>query len=359
VLPISREMTRSLKTQHQWRSAAWAFGLSVGTLSAAGPPLRASPPQGVDSAGGGGLPTKTPSELRLCSFNIQRFGHNNGKDYSKLAHILGKYCDGAVLLEVMHKAKGAPGLAEMLQVLGPRWRGTRTPDPRPLPANGNSEYYAVVWRDESLRQCDGWSSLTYVVDGPGSGTKKGDFLREPAFGCFQTRDGHFDFVLIGYHADYDSKLEKVASEVRHLDTALTQIKQICPEESDVFVLGDFNLASTILRTVTRHELLADDVGSTLGPLGERSRHQYDNVMFVGSRARTPELTRRAETLDLREEVGGPRVYKETVSDHLPVRLTLDLGAKDDDPACPKPIKTSKPSLFSGQEPADHLESVDH
>jgi hypothetical protein len=357
---MSPEMTRSLKTKGQWPSArAWAFGLSVGTVSAAGPPLRASPPQGVDSAGGGRLPTKNPSELRLCSFNIQRLGHNNGKDYSKLAHILAKYCDGAVLLEVMHKTKGAPGLEETLQVLGPQWNSTRTPDPRPMPASGNSEYYAFVWRDESLRRCSGWSSLSYVADVPGSGAKKGHFLREPAFGCFQSSDRQFDFVLVAYHADYDSKVENVAREVRQLDTALTEIQRSCPDESDIFVLGDFNLAPTVLRTVTRHELLADDVGSTLGPLGERSRHQYDNVLFVGSRARTRELSRRAETLDLREELGGPRVYKERVSDHLPVRLTLDLGAKDDDPACAGPVKTNKPSLFSRQKPSDHLESVHH
>jgi hypothetical protein len=287
--------------------------------------------------GQAGVSPPGTDELRLCSFNVQRLGHNNGKDYRAVAHIVRTECDGVALLEVMRKGKGAPGFDLLLEELGSLWQGVRTQEPRPLPARGNSEYYAFVWRVDRLKPCQGLGTLEYVPDETGSRAKAGRFSREPAYGCFAsaTRGTHFDFLVALYHADFDESPEVVQAEVRNIDSAVLDLRRQCPQENDVFVLGDFNLIPKDLAAVTHYELLAPNDGSTLSPTGERSSHQYDNAILI-SRASTPELQGGAETLDPREEVGSPRYYRERVSDHLPLRLVFKLRAQDDDPECVTP-----------------------
>jgi hypothetical protein len=274
------------------------------------------------------------SSLRLCSFNTLHLGYDNHKDFEGLARILESHCDASVLLEVMRKGGSAPGYDALLESLGEGWQGQRTAEARPENAKSYAEYYGFVWKRDKLSPCAGFEELEYLPDGSSAG---GDFFdREPAYGCFESTDSahKLDFLLVAYHANFDSSRAVIEDEVRHLDSALEPLVRACPAEKDIFVFGDFNLNPADLDAVTQLELVAQsEQGSTLNSAGERSQNLYDNLLLYSFGA-TTELVTAAEILDVRDEVGGAAHYRETVSDHLPLRITLDLTAPDDDDACP-------------------------
>lgn len=280
----------------------------------------------------GSIAPSSPSSLRLCSFNIQHLGYDNQKDYEALASILNSNCDATVLLEVMRKGGAAPGYDALLESLGEGWQGQRTSEARPKDAKSYAEYYGFVWKRDKLQACSGFSELSYLPDD----TSEGDlFDREPAFGCFEATDpAHkFDFLLLAYHADFDDSRAVIEDEVRHLDRALQPLVDVCPAEKDIFVFGDFNLNPTHLDAITTLEpVVQSQQGSTLNSSGERSKNLYDNLLLY-SFWDTPELVTAAEILDVRAQVGGPGRYRERVSDHLPLRITLELSSPDDDDAC--------------------------
>lgn len=271
--------------------------------------------------------TPISDPFRLCSWNIERLGYENGKDYQTVASILEQNCDASVLLEVMRKENGAPGYDALLTELGPEWTGARTDTPRPESAS-YSEYYAIVWRRERLEFCSGSAGLEFISDGT-EGTAADRFDREPAFGCFRLRGGDFDFLLGAYHADWDDSVSVVQDEVRFIDDAAAAILSTRPGEADLLLFGDFNLTPENLAEVTELTIFGSGDGSTLNASGGRTRNLYDNLL-VASLSATPELVDRAEVLDVREEAGGPESYAESVSDHLPIRVLLYPLGEDDD-----------------------------
>lgn len=261
-----------------------------------------------------------PAPLRLCSWNLERLG-SSGKDFRTIAALLDEHCDGAVLLEVLRENDGAPGFDQVLEELSDDWLGVRTEEPRPERAS-YAEYVAVAWRKGSLEPCPGDAELSYAPD------PDDRFQREPAFGCFQTPTG-FDFLLGGYHAEWDESVEVIEAEVRFLDEAVQQALEAWPEENDLLLFGDYNLIPERLAPLTHLTLFAKGEGSTLSASGARSRNLYDNLL-VASLSDTPELVDPAEPLDLRDEAGGPSDYVRLVSDHLPLRVLLHATLPDDD-----------------------------
>ncbi len=261
-----------------------------------------------------------PKPLRLCSWNIERLG-SSGKDLGTIVALLDEYCDAAVLLEVLRENDAAPGWDQVLEELGDDWLGVRTEEPRPEKAN-YAEYVAVAWRKGALEPCSGDAELHYAPD------PEDRFQREPAFGCFRTPSG-FDFLLGGYHAEWDDNIEAIEEEVRFLDESVRQARQAWPAEDDVLLFGDFNLVPERLASLTDLTLFADGEGSTLNSSGARTKNLYDNLL-VASLSDTPELVDPAEVLDVRDEAGGPSDYVRLVSDHLPLCVLLYANLPDDD-----------------------------
>lgn len=270
-------------------------------------------------------PGASNQPFRLCSWNLERLGYENGKDYGAVASILEEECDASVVLEVMEVEGEAPGYDALLRELGSGWRGTRTNASRPKKAS-YQEHYAVLWRDTRLDLCEGWGALRLVPDGDAGASDR--FDREPAFGCFRLPGG-FDFLLGAYHANWDDSATVVQDEVRFIDEAVREMLEFSPEEGDLLLFGDFNLTPASLAEVTKLTIFGSGDGSSLNAAGARTDNLYDNLL-VASLAETPELLDRAEVLDVREAVANPEYYVAHVSDHLPIRVTLHPSSEDDD-----------------------------
>lgn len=281
-------------------------------------------------------PPAPSGQLRLCAWNIERLGHDNGKDYSLVRQIIEDHCDAAVLVEVMQKQGAAGGYRELTDRLGPGWVGLLTKTPRPNTNSGNSEFYAVVYRKGALETCEGFPGLVYAPDGDGGDDQSlpDRFIREPAFGCFRLRGekGEFDFLLGAYHAKAHRsprEQERTEAEVSGLAGAIASMQKLRPGENDVLIVGDFNLTPRELARVTTLTPIQRGAGSTLNDRGGRSAHLYDGVL-VQSPAASPEVAPHADILDVRKYASSARVFAQSVSDHLPVQVLLTVRGPDDD-----------------------------
>ena len=177
--------------------------------------------------------------------------------------------------------------------------------------------------------------MRYFNDNDGSRAAGGAdrFKREPAYGCFQVARGGavgFDFLLGIYHATWargDSA--QISAEAGELGRVMDEMKRARRGENDLLLVGDFNLMPAQLAAATHLHDWTEGSGSTLNRHGDRTRHLYDHVL-LDSPGATPELATKARVLDVRNECVSARVFEQTVSDHLPVVLDIDVFQADDD-----------------------------
>jgi len=249
--------------------------------------------------------------------------------------VLEDHCDLAAIVEVMQKAGGHPGYEQLRAALGTGWSGTVTDRPRPNHGAGHAEFYAALWRPQKVAWCESWSELRYFSDHDGSqaGSGADRFQREPAYGCFQAApDANvgFDFLLGIFHATWargDSA--QTSAEVRQLGLVIDEMKGARRGENDLLLAGDFNLVPAQLAAATPLEDWTEGSGSTLNRHGDRTAHLYDHVLVDSPRS-SPELATKARVLDVRTACASARVFEQTVSDHLPVVLDIDVFQADDD-----------------------------
>jgi hypothetical protein len=276
------------------------------------------------------------ADIRLGTWNIKKLGHGTSKDYPAVAEIINSHFDVLTVIEVMQKSQGHPGYDALIQALGPSWAGLVTSSPRPNTAAGDAEFYAVVYRPTILRPCEGSAGLEYFNDNDGGpdGTGNDNFVREPAFGCFETLSESglkgWDFVLAGYHATWaDGDTSRIASEVGHLGDVYSAMRAAYPGELDLFIAGDFNLVPSDLDGLVAASDMTVGTGSTLNTKGERTTNLYDHLL-VFDRAASEELVLKAQVLDVRGYAPSPKLFYQTISDHLPITGYFLRHAEDDD-----------------------------
>ena len=102
-----------------------------------------------------------------------------------------------------------------------------------------------------------------------------------------------------------------------------------PGEEDVFVMGDFNLVPDRLAAATELADRTVGTGSTLNREGDITRNLYDHLLVANVTA-SSELRGSATVLDVRGVVDDPVTFRTTVSDHLPIVVTLSVAGPDDD-----------------------------
>lgn len=301
----------------------------IGCGGTPSPGAPVAPPRAAE-----GLPGR-PARLRLCTWNIAKLGHRERKNFGVLGSVLEHHCDLAAIVEVMQKAGGHPGYEQLRAALGAGWTGTVTATPRPNHGAGHAEFYAALWRPGKVAWCEGWSGLRYFSDNDGSRASGGAdrFSREPAYGCFQVGRGaplSFDFLLGIYHATWaHGDGAQISAEAAELGLVVDEMKRARRGENDVLLVGDFNLVPAQLAAATRLSDWTEGSGSTLNRHGDRTTHLYDHVL-LDSPASTPELATKARVLDVRSECASARLFEQTVSDHLPVVLDIDVFQADDD-----------------------------
>lgn len=275
-------------------------------------------------------------DLRLGAWNIKKLGHGPSKDYSVVAAVINENFDILTVIEVMQKSGGHPGYDSLRQELGASWAGLVTTVPRPNTAAGDAEFYAILYRSNTVRPCKEGESLQYFQDNDGSPTGTGHdlFVREPAFACFETITGNggkgWDFMLAAYHAtwaDGDEKLIK--EEVMNLPRVFEAMRQARPGEKDLLMAGDFNLTPDVLDGLTTAADRTVGSGSTLNNKGARTKNLYDHLLVLDSQA-TGELVLPTQALDVRIKASSNKLFYKTISDHLPIMGRFVRDTVDDD-----------------------------
>lgn len=275
-------------------------------------------------------------DIRLGTWNIKKLGHGATKDYSAVAAVINDHFDVLTVIEVMQKSRGHPGYDAIIQALGPSWAGMITSTPRPNTGAGDAEFYAILYRPTILSPCVGSADLEYFDDNDGGpqGIGYDKFVREPAFGCFEamseTGAKGWDFVLGAYHATWaDADTDRICSEASHLGDVYSAMRVAHPGEQDLFIAGDFNLTPADLDGLVAASDMTTGMGSTLNTKGERTANRYDHVLLHDSVA-TKELALKAQVIDVRKYAASPKLFYQTVSDHLPVTGRFVRYAEDDD-----------------------------
>ncbi len=286
-------------------------------------PSSKAPPKPTPAEPAAALPT----DVRLCSWNIEKLGHGEVKDYRRIASIIEGACDLIALQEVMEKKHLAKGYDELGAALGAEWQGAITPDARP-PNDSQGERYAAFYRKNKVSRCDG-PDLTWVPDADDL------FYREPAYGCFVA--GKVDLMLVVYHARFSKgNRDAIMAEVEHLREAVAAVEKAAPAgEKDILVIGDLNLRKSDVARVLPYFDATDGTGSTLNARGEITDHLYDHLLVV-HREDTREVRGEAEVLDVRGQGFDPATYARTVSDQLPIRVVIDGRVDDDGPGAHSP-----------------------
>lgn len=274
--------------------------------------------------------------IRLGTWNIKKLGHGTRKNYPLVSQIIDDNFDVIAIIEVMQKQHGHPGYDELMQQLGNGWVGLITDTPRHDTSSGSSEFYAIVYRKSTVRPCTGWTALQYYPDNDGSDTGTGPdrFSREPAYACFEAGFGSgavgVDFMLAAYHATWsDGNEDEIVDEVSNLDGVFTAMGQSKPGEADLLIVGDFNLIPTILHEAVSVADRTEGSGSTLNSNGDRTTNLYDHVL-VHDEAATSEMVDDAVVLNRIGLAATPKVFYQTVSDHLPVMVRMRSSGPDDD-----------------------------
>lgn len=290
--------------QPKQRSSSVAF--RSGTRS----PSRTAPRDTLARPGRRSGPEATVDSglIRLGEWILKKLGHGSSKDLAAVAKVINGNFDILAVIDVMQKGGGRPGYDALLAQLGPAWNGVITATPHPNISSGansgNSEFYAILYRPNLIKTCEGWKELRYPVDDDGSpsGTGPDVFSREPAFSCFAVKLPNgltgFDFTLAAYHARWaHGNAGEILNEVRHVTEVFTAMGQARPGENDRILVGDFNLSTPDLEGVLGHQVETLGSGSTLNTLGERTANLYDHLLLFNRNA-TQEMVGSPEIMDV-------------------------------------------------------------
>jgi hypothetical protein len=193
------------------------------------------------------------------------------------------------------------------------------------------------YRTSEVRPCaDRTGGLRYFPDNPGRGSAAGAdrFAREPAIACFEagfaTGSPGVDFLLAAYHATWaDGNEDEIVAEVSNIDAVFAAMVAARPQEKDLLIIGDFNLVPAILHGAVAAADRTEGAGSTLNSLGVRTANLYDHLL-VHDAASSSEIEGNAVVLDEIGLASTPKVYYQTVSDHLPISVGLHSAGPDDD-----------------------------
>lgn len=264
--------------------------------------------------------------ITVASFNTLHLGWNNQKDLIRFAHTVALF-DIVALQEVMNEDT----LKRVISLLESE---TKTPwayiiSSEKIGRTSYKEFYAVVYRTDRIE---------FVQGSAGIWKDDGDkFEREPFFATF--RSGNFDFTLLVMHSKFDGKKEVMRKEAASLADVFVSIQESDPNEQDIILLGDFNLAPSdtgwqqmrLIPTATH--LLSDTVKTTIGTSGSLA-NSYDNIWIQMKYTRweySGTAQAQHEVFRLFESSPNPVLdVRKYISDHLPIYAVFYTGRSDDD-----------------------------
>lgn len=246
--------------------------------------------------------------LVLASWNIERLGHGQNKNYEALGQI-GQLFD----LIAVQEAMTAEGLyrfqAALQQATGESWGMSYS---HRIGRSSYKEKYAFVWRESRVAYLDG--AVVYLDPGD-------LFAREPYSARFKDLTTGDEFAAATVHIVYGRRISDRAEEIEELARYWDWLHEIYPG-TPLVLMGDFNLqprhaAWQPLRAKGAIPLIVEGA-TTLSAVDGRFANLYDNfwVAESGPFASSPAgIIKFPALLGITHEQA-----RRHVSDHAPVYL---------------------------------------
>ena len=137
-------------------------------------------------------------------------------------------------------------------------------------------------------------------------------------------------MLAAYHARWAAgNRSTIQGEVRYIAEVFAAMAAAQPGERDLLLAGDFNLVPDHLQAVISVPVTTEGSGSTVNSRGAVTTNVYDHILIHDTDA-TQERIDTPHVLNVIGVATSPKGFYRTMSDHLPVALTLDASGPDDD-----------------------------
>jgi len=137
-------------------------------------------------------------------------------------------------------------------------------------------------------------------------------------------------MLAAYHATWaDGDQEEIVAEVSNLDGVFVAMGQAKPGKEDLLIVGGFNLIPDILDVAISTANRTEGSGSTLNYNGDRTLNLYDHVL-VHDETAASEMIDDVVVINRIGLAATPKVFYQTVSDHLPIMVRMRSSGPDDD-----------------------------
>jgi len=249
----------------------------------------------------------------VATFNALHLGWDNAKDMLSLACVVSHF-DLVGLVEI-DDPQGLTDLESELESLTSEGWSSHVSPWSVGNANG-TEFYGYVWRDAEVAMTGALGFYDDVND---------DLKREPYGANFQM--GSFDLSLVVFHLQYGDTLSTRRGEAQHLVDVYDYFQNLNGAEQDLLIGGDFNLpadddAFTLLDLRDVSFITDPEQKTSIGPMG--LSNSFDNIFFPAA-----DLTERLEAGAHDYTQGNYLLVGDTVSDHIPVWMSVDTSSDDD------------------------------
>ncbi|HHH30923.1 MAG TPA: hypothetical protein ENK57_21615, partial [Polyangiaceae bacterium] len=249
----------------------------------------------------------------VATFNALKLGWENGKDMLSLACVVSHF-DLVGLVEI-DDPQGLLDLELELEALTAEGWSSHV-SPWSVGNQNGTEFYGYVWRDAEVTMTGALGFYDDLAD---------DLKREPYAANFQM--GSFDLTLVVFHLQYGSSISTRRGEAEHLLDVYDYFQNLNGTEQDVLIGGDFNLpadddAYTLIDFRDVDFITDPEQKTTIGPMG--LSNSFDNIFYPNAHT-TERLDSGAHDFTM----GNYLLVGDTVSDHLPVWLSVDTSSDDD------------------------------
>lgn len=258
------------------------------------------------------LSTSAWGNIAIGTWNIKRFGHNNGKDVQQVAHVA-KAFDLLAIQELMDDDALERLASAVTDLTGERWGYMSS---HAIGRGSYKEMYGFLFRQSEVEYTGGAAVFLDRTD---------VFAREPFSAVFRSRETGTEFALASVHVLYGDGVSERLPEIAALADYWGWLGESYPNTPRVLV-GDFNLAPDHegWRDLKRQGVAPaiQSGGTTLSSHNGRYASLYDNAWMVPGALDVQEVgvLRFPEMLGITHEQA-----RDSVSDHAPVYLLLGNG----------------------------------
>ena len=254
--------------------------------------------------GGGAVPARNTSTIRVATFNIQVFGRSKlakPEVMEILAETVRKF-DVVAIQEVRAETDVVRPFVDLINSTGRHYDYVIGPR---LGRTTSKEQYAFIFDAQTIEVDRG---SVYTVSDPDD-----LFQRPPLVASFRARGPPpkeaFTFTLINVHTEPD----EAEAEINALAQVYRAVQRDGRGEDDIILLGDLNADEKkfgLLKQLPNIEWAISGI-----PTNTRANKTYDNIIF--NRAATVEFTGRAGVFDILRQFNLTLAQALEVSDHFP------------------------------------------